>query len=473
MTSGLGRGDWVYCSHCGMKLPDWAHYCERCGTRVRRRARGAAPSGRGNLRNAFGQREPDLTHATPLQDEDLHDVQALARDGSETPAFTVNDAIRQELDTLAEPASLDDLDRFVWPAQREVTSSHEPTADGADEPVVPALVEDGVDATPADVEPQVEEPSQAADTADEYAADGGAREPQGEAHDTAMDVPEDASEPASAAELEEGAQEPSIDSDVSLDADATEEELPEEELQATEDERDALAAERQADEDSSDVSVEAADFWSTQQFERIDVGEDDFPTETYIPTYHRSVEDRRRIQETYAFQMVPEHKKPQHKRLQRIVLTVVGAGVVVLSFVLTYPVLNWAMQGSQPVVQEASEPVHYVSKRRAKKIVRSLEGWWTTNRTFDGRYWRIKDGVLETYAADGNLTKKRNIKVDEIELAPDALEGVEGKGYILHGIDFYLSDSDPDTLHAIDVEGKPNKEANLIRTDEPSFAKGE
>ena len=81
--------------------------------------------------------------------------------------------------------------------------------------------------------------------------------------------------------------------------------------------------------------------------------------------------------------------------------------------------------------------------------------------------------MLETYAADGNLTKKRNIKVDEIELAPDALEGVEGKGYILHGIDFYLSDSDPDTLHAIDVEGKPNKEANLIRTDEPSFAKGE
>ncbi|MBQ9317550.1 MAG: zinc ribbon domain-containing protein, partial [Atopobiaceae bacterium] len=33
----------MYCAHCGMELPDWAHFCERCGTRVERPAASEDP----------------------------------------------------------------------------------------------------------------------------------------------------------------------------------------------------------------------------------------------------------------------------------------------------------------------------------------------------------------------------------------------------------------------------------------------
>lgn len=493
-----------------MKLPNWARYCERCGTRVRRAASSAAS-----------------WQGIPAQTSQPKDGYEASWDGSSLHGLTVNDAIKQELDSLSEPLSLEGLDSFAESAQRTNSDAPELTindairqeldrfsepmpivepqeafgetrqeaSDSLSEPMVSNELVDRAweteqeasdnDAKPEPVEERVESESDAAASK----TDGEAEDAAGESVRSEGDA--DVSESSDASEaVEESSGEEPLDADVEgsdiVSEPESDEGLEDADQEWTETLSDADDAEAEgeavalddteqaysdAESASDSLGEDEPDFWSTQQFEKIDVGEDDLPTQAYVPTYHRSIDEQRRVQDTFAHPRVSERRKPKNSKLSKAIMTAIAVSAILLSFLLTYPMLNWAMQGSSPVQQETSDQPTIVSKRRAKKIVKSLEGWWTTNRTFDGRYWRIKNGVLETYAADGNLTKKRKIKLDEIELAREVPEGLEGKGYFLHSISFFLLESDSDTLYAINDEGELASYANLVRTDEPSFAK--
>ncbi len=113
-----------------------------------------------------------------------------------------------------------------------------------------------------------------------------------------------------------------------------------------------------------------------------------------------------------------------------------------------------------------------VSERDAAAVVASLDGWWKTDRSLDGRYWRIEDGLMETYAADGKLASQVLLDTSSIEYLSEGPGGIEGAGYYLRDVAYFLVDGDADTLHALTGDGMADEGANLLRAETPDFASG-
>ena len=111
-----------------------------------------------------------------------------------------------------------------------------------------------------------------------------------------------------------------------------------------------------------------------------------------------------------------------------------------------------------------------VSETEAAKIIESLDGWWKTDRTLDGRYWYINARLLEQYGADGKLNPSQKlIEPRSVERMRSGPGDIEGEGYYLRDVGFYLVDGEPDVLHVISQDGSADEEANLHRTDPPEF----
>jgi hypothetical protein len=176
--------------------------------------------------------------------------------------------------------------------------------------------------------------------------------------------------------------------------------------------------------------------------------------------------------ETWRGRTRPSERHREERAIPMAALATVAALAIVLGFVVAFFVLG-GNSSDQPTDQaETTSTTKHVSKRKAKEIVSSLDGWWKTNRTFDGRYWHIQDGLMETYAADGVLAGQVLIDPDSIEGMTAGPGGIEGEGYYLRDIAYYLIEDDPDTLHAIGSDGTAEEDGNLMRTEAPAFMGG-
>ena len=111
-----------------------------------------------------------------------------------------------------------------------------------------------------------------------------------------------------------------------------------------------------------------------------------------------------------------------------------------------------------------------VSTKEASEVIDSLDGWWKTDRTLDGRYWFIQGRLLEQYGADGKLyPTQKLLDPGSVERMSSGPGDIEGSGYYLRDVGFYLVDGEPDTLHVIEQDGSADEDANLFRTDPPDF----
>ena len=110
-----------------------------------------------------------------------------------------------------------------------------------------------------------------------------------------------------------------------------------------------------------------------------------------------------------------------------------------------------------------------IAQEDADRIIKGLDGWWKTNRTFDGRIWHIENSKLKTYGADGVLAEEELINDKSVERMSEAPADIGGAGYYLRSVALFLRNDDPDTLYAIQQDGKSSDDANLHRTEKPDM----
>ena len=342
----------MYCSNCGLQLPDWAHYCERCGARVHR----------------IGVEEDPI------------------------------DQVGLDNTSASEPLWVDDVP--------EETTEEPPTRG-------------------RHVAPPAEEPSQ-------------------------LTVPMDAAQAAAEEEVVEATEEPEA---------AEEPEAPE----AAEEPAEEPAAPEPEPEPEPKPEPEAQPSEQPQPTERrtIDVGEQESPLSRKYVSYGQMPGTWQRGQHASV------HYRPEPALSMRAIALAAAAALVLGLLVTLYVMgLSKSQSSSGGGAQVATERV---SKKEAASVIEGLEGWWTTDRTYDGRYWHIQDAVMETYAADGQLAKQVLVDVASVQRMKTGPGGIEGAGYFLRDIGFFLLDSDADTLHAINGDGSADEDANLFRIEAPAF----
>ncbi len=390
-----------------MELPDWAHFCERCGARVGASAR----------------------HGDPLDQVEM----------GEAPA---------------EPLWEDDV------VPREEPS---PSPDG---PSVSPQEESADDQT------QLMDATEMADAAGDLTV--------------AMAVPEEADDDEDfpepdedAPESHEGASGESVGEAVEADdaEDATDEEAPDEADAASPEMTEAIDMDRELADDEDELSGDEDDAEEVEPaqpepdqydrvpvyvMERIDVGDDDGPRddEPYESPY---------LSNPWEGRSRPSERLSQRRRGSASM--VVGAVIAAVAIAVGLLVARFVIGGGADTSQQ-DEQVSLgipVTTSEAKGIIEGLEGWWKTDRTFDGRYWHITDGQMEVYAADGVLASQTAIDPTSIERLSVGPGGIEGPGYYLRSIAFFLRDDD-DTLYAVDSDGSADEDANLHRVDAPGFS---
>ena len=354
----------AYCANCGMRLPDWAHFCERCGSPLPKHGMPADPIEQVGL---------DDTSAEPLwfdpeapQDEDT-DVREDALDAMTKP-MTMSDGEPSD----EEPEKSDNL---------TVAMSYDDEADGSD------------------TEGESDEGS--ADDADE--ANGAETEPTGNEEPEAegRPAPDETPEPEPSAE---GSPDPRI---------------PLQTIRTGYDE-------------------EFAD------------GEWHRPTDTW----------------SGSSRPYRTHDDGSRSMLPMVVVSLVAAVCVGLL------VARFLFGVGAPVVNEAGEEVarsKRVPKKEANALILGLDGWWKTGRTYDGRYWHLQGGLMEIFAADGKLASQVLLDPASVERMETGPGGIEGAGYYFRDVAYYLVDGDTDTLHAIAQDGQADEDANLLRTEAPSY----
>lgn len=554
----------MYCSHCGMKLPDWARYCERCGARVKHATTEDDPLEQIGL--------GDTSASEPLWAEDAQDVReegAPAEQAPTTDSPTVLMDAADELAASAPQADSYDADKTIIDAASlfkramgdvmaqdasgdfdlpdlpdgmkaqlqqnskqdddsvvakhetgpQASADEEEAIEDSDELAQPAPEEELVSPSPADepaennapeeldnlakaLTPEIMEALRRLITAgdalkDEPATTDSRKDeeessdedaPSGSSnltHPLPAEEPEAPDQSSSACNAEDDAApaSPTVDEHASSQPSDLTQPMPPETFEELAQEEDAGTS-AEASDDEPKASQDESDYETPEpeqaisetakpvkaqaptERERIDVGEEESPIDMPVTMY-------RPYYDTWQGRQRPSERiKAQQSSPSFAVMAALAASIILLSFLVAHFVLD-AGVGSQDDASTQQEEVatsKSVSKRKAKKIIEGLEGWWTTRRTFDGRFWRIKEGVLETYSADGNLTRQRPIDPDSIERMSEGPGGIEGKGYYLRDIAFYLVEDDPDTLHAISGDGSTNEDANLLRCDPPSFA---
>lgn len=392
----------MYCPNCGLKLPDWANFCERCGARV-----------------SIGVPEDD-----PLERVGANDTSSME------PLWS---------DVASEPAE----------EPEEPVVEPEATQLMAEAPEEPVQAQTVVFDTESDIEPDadVEQPGQEMDETRAFSPDEESLEPQ--------DEPEPEAEPEAESDV---ASEAEPEPDGPAEDEATDGEPGE---------QDQLADETvMIDSEDEDADAQESEQPVQPVKNVIDVGEHDIVYGMDPSLRHVAAA------ETWRGRTRPSERHREERAIPMAALATVAALAIVLGFVVAFFVLG-GNSSDQPTDQaETTSTTRHVSKRKAKEIVSSLDGWWKTNRTFDGRYWHIQDGLMETYAADGVLAGQVLIDPDSIEGMTAGPGGIEGEGYYLRDIAYYLIEDDPDTLHAIGSDGTAEEDGNLMRTEAPAFMGG-
>ncbi len=479
-----------------MELPDWAHFCERCGTRVERPAASEDPIDHVGL--------DDTSASEPLWPEDA----AAAVAESETFEPKVRDLPTLLMNLSAEVA--ESGDDFSQLADEMVNSQREARPvrmgnrirKGHGEVRVLDLqahvsAEEAADAN----EPATEDAGDRTQLMPEDAGDRTQLMPEGMQEDV---VPSESAEPLSDAtqlmpaepevEVADGEEsEPGVDDEPEVEVADSEEPEAEEEADSEADveaEPEAADEESDGDESASEADDEAApeaadDDRAQEQGEQtpVEAGEDvpaadvaeprvypviDVGDDYVVYGYDSSV--RHHVPDAWQGRQRPSQRHANNaSTLPMTVVAAIAALAIVLGFGVAYLLLGG--RGVDPAA-EVEQPVatKTISVKEANRIISSIDGWWTTKRTYDGRYWYIKDGIVETYAADGNLAKQTLIDPDTIEHMDAGPGGIEGAGCYLRSVAYYLLDDDPNTLYAIDQDGSADEDANLFRTDAPPFA---
>lgn len=465
----------VYCSNCGMKLPDWAHYCERCGTRL------DDGGGSDDLIERVGvddtsAQEPmwDDAAETPDDDEpfvpetqgetrvaELHDMPTVLMDAVEE--------VRAESDAFVANNRKTNIE--MWPAseavENEALASYEPVARGATQRM--EILPDEEDGPGTWGEEFDGEEGSGKASSDEALDDMGLRD-EGPTPEPDGREPKESSEQDG--EPADGADEP--DSEPSEPDEASQQVA--DEIDVQDGGQDTEADERPKADEGSEASeepeaAEGEPEGGAQPGEGpfvpqipnmvIDVGDEDGP-------YAIDPRLRHPIHNTWEGRQRPSERRKEESTRSMAIVAAVAAVAILLGFGVAFSVI-----GRGGVAGQAEQQTQIVSERISQKqtseVITGLNGWWATSRTFDGRYWHIQDGIMETYAADGILAKQVLIDPSSVERMSNGPGGVDGAGYYLRNIAFYLLDGDQNTLHAIDSDGSAYEEANLLRTDPPAF----
>lgn len=431
----------MYCSNCGMKLPDWAHYCERCGARVKRPASSDDPIDHVGI--------DDTSASEPIWPDD---VRAAEAEASEEPVEESSEAAAQMAAQTSHPTvrmpKITPEDHDMATVLMDAAANLQTGEGELEEEYLEEARKMGFKpADASDKEPSVTD-SDSADSSEDEAKVRSEETDLPETHDTSSDDeqgepqdgddPSDVTRPISAEQMEEMAREAEVqDSD--------------------QDSKDAAAEQTPAQE--APQKEKEASF--TDPRDRIDVGEEDVFTPD-LRTRREQAEvwhGRRRPTERHG----NESGKPLAGAMVAGVAVTLGLLVAYLFFGRARAAINGSLG---PVKTEQ------LSQLEATELIASLNGWWTTDRTYDGRYWHIQDGIMETYAADGILAKQVLLDPDSVEYMSSGPGGIEGEGYYLRNIAFYQLISDPNTLHAIDTDGTADEDANLLRSDPPAFMAG-
>ncbi len=394
----------MYCPNCGLRLPDWANFCERCGARV-----------------SLGVPEDD-----PLERVGANDTSSMEPLWSDMAPETADEEVLSDAETEASQPMADKVEE---PAQAQTVVFDMESE--ADQDVEGELSDEAMDATRA------------------YGLDEESLEPQDEFEPEPEEA--DESEAADEPEMEAEAEDDGATADESDEQDESSDETVL--MDQTGDNREAQEPDQadQPDEPARNV---------------IDVGDQDIVYGMNPSMRHVAAA------ETWRGRTRPSERRSAERPMPMAAVATIAALAIVLGFVVAFFVLGGNSSDQQSGQEETVATTKHVSKRKAKEIVSSLDGWWKTNRTFDGRYWHIQDGLMETYAADGVLAGQVLIDPESIEGMTSGPGDIEGEGYYLRDIAYYLTEDDPDTLHAVGSDGAAEKEGNLVRTDVPAFMGG-
>ena len=465
----------MYCKNCGMKLPDWAHFCERCGARV----------------------GTDNAHADPIDLVGLDDTSAseplwVAEDGTagQPDAAAVERAashmanLETELMDPAQNASYGDRGAHAKPAP-EV-----PVTSGDTELMEP------LDATDPDIaRPTADAP----DDADGSSAGSPHPMDATDSDGTQLIDMEEATLDAEAApaEADEGdSGEHSADEDAQdTDTDAATDDGAAPAAPAPDDPDPAPDPDEGAAPDEAEPAAEAPDstdpdadpapdpnalpYWQGASYNSYgdapvymgDLAEDPDADSDEPRTVGMNSAMRHRTDAEWRQRQQQAGKIGGKSSIAAMLAPLAIAAIALIAGYFLLNGLIEAVRTASPSIEETTQPTKSkrVSRGEARKIIEGLEGWWNTGRTFDGRYWHIEKGVLYTFAADGEMVNEEKIDETSVEHMDAGPGGIEGKGYYFRSVALYQLEDDTDTLYKIEQDGSANEDANLHRTKEPNF----
>ncbi len=174
----------------------------------------------------------------------------------------------------------------------------------------------------------------------------------------------------------------------------------------------------------------------------------------------------------YVSQVRRAYDRPSERTQGPSMMLVAGLAVAAMALALFAAFRSIFLPVGGGVDEEQQVARQAVSSADATAAIASLDGWWKTDRTLDGRYWHLEDGLMEVYAADGRIASQVLLDPSSVEHLGSGPGGIEGAGYYFRDIAYYLTDTDPDTLHALGADGGADEDANLFRTEVPSFMGG-
>lgn len=451
----LGDG-WhkVYCRSCGQELPDWAAFCDRCGAPVRAVGTSEDPIEQVEFVNGLAEplwdeaEDPHADDDAIIDRDESPDGQAAPSGKTEFMGFDIDEGAYAEGagGAFARGASLngatgggtrrmsiaDDETRLISELEgQNEAAAHEEAAKPTDAPAVDDVRDSG----------QGSESAPDAENLSGKASDEGEVKERGEN----LNAP---AEPDG--------------------ADADEDDHAEDNEPSHE--RDSAAEEEDSTPEDDDVTEPSPDEGKAddphapyrEPLKTIDVGmgmDQNWYEGAPRRPYNRPADHRR----AFEYDHVQDPGAPT-------IWVVIGiaAAAIAISLLVAHIILN-SNTSTSTDEEEIVINSKRVSKREADRIIATLDGWWKTDRTFDGRYWHLQSGLMETYAADGKLAAQVLVDPASLERLDNGPGGIEGAGYYLRDVGYYLVDDDPDTLHAIAQDGQADEDANLLRADPPSF----
>lgn len=476
-----------------MKLPDWAHFCERCGTRLdggggkddliervglddtsaqeplwndsadAREEEGAEP---------FVPETQDVTHAAALHDMPTVLMGAVEEVREESDAFVASNrktniemwpaSEAAEKAAMAAGGQTQRIDMEQLLADDEQADGDERAPRHGKAPSIPGFLQHAVK---QDEDPDATRLVPKTPDEDEYQDEAAPHHGYGDVQagaDESDRLDEDAPEPADEQEARQadGGAEEAAEDETAVDEAAEDEYAGQDAADADEDQDEEADASDAQEPDEQEAGLQQGVVFPNLPHMVIDVGDQDSP-------YGVDPRLRHQMHNTWEGRQRPSERHKEESTRSMAIVAALAAVIVLVGLGVVFSRMGTGATSEN--AGEAAIVTHRISQQEASDIVKSLDGWWATGRTFDGRYWHIQDGIMETYAADGILAKEVLIDPSAVERMDNGPGGVEGAGYYLRNIAFYLLDADRNVLHAIDTDGSAYEEANLFRSEAPAF----